>query len=235
MAGTTPNYGLATDVQTDDLVEPWHHNRLADTLDRALGEMVRHLLGDGVHAGWMIEETRTVTEGTGLIGGCWCGTGTSAGITGLTNGAVNYVYAVAGEGSAPDGSVTFVAQLAPPGPGRSVLLGTIELATDGSVVAVDNGCEGAQRDRHGLVFGHVSGSGVEEDVGANETVEIAVDHRASGEFRVPGDLRVTSDSPGFTWVVLAHHRGDGFVIAATNDGMESADFEYDWEREGLLR
>jgi len=235
MAGTTPNYGLATDVQTDDLVEPWHHNRVADTLDRALGEMVRQLLGDGVHAGWMIEETKRVTSGTGLIGGCWCGTGVAAEIAGLTNGTVNYVYAVSGEGSAPDGTVAFVAQLAPPGPGGSVLLGTIELAADGSVVAVDNGCEGAQRERHGLMFGRVSGSGIEEDVAADETVEIVVDHGAAGGFRVPGELRVTSDSPGFAWVVTEHHRGDGFVIAATNGGTESADFEYEWEREGLLR
>ena len=70
MGSTTPNYGLATGVQTDELVEPWHHNRVADTLDRALGEMVRRLLPEGVHAGWLIGEEKSVTAGSGLIRAC---------------------------------------------------------------------------------------------------------------------------------------------------------------------
>ena len=47
MASTTTNYGLATDVVVDDFVEPAHQNRVADTLDRALGEFLAQMMPAG--------------------------------------------------------------------------------------------------------------------------------------------------------------------------------------------
>ena len=43
MATTTPNYQLATGVVTDDFVQPDHQNRVADTVDRALGRFLRRM------------------------------------------------------------------------------------------------------------------------------------------------------------------------------------------------
>lgn len=235
MASTTPNYGFATGVAADDLVEPDHNNRLADTVDRTLGEFLRHIIPAGAPEGWEISAETKVTAGQGLIGACWCRTLEPREITGLSEGAVNHVYGAPTAQSAPEGAVQFVAQTAPPGPGGSVYLGTIELDGDGEVVGIDNEAAGAQRNCHRLAVERLEGSGLVEDVPAEESVIVEVEHGSEGEFRVPGDLRVTSDSPDFEWEVAEAHRGDRFRMQVTNTGSEAADFAYEWSREGLAR
>ena len=235
MASSTPNYGLATAVETDDLVEATHHNRMADTLDRALGELVKGLLGTGAHEGWEITNAKQVGAGAGLIGPCWCSTAAAQGISGLTNGAVNYVYAVLDEGSAPDGSVRFSGQLAPPGPGSSILLGTLALNGAGQVVTVDNAPTGAQRSCHALRFGELVGTGTVANLPAGQTASVLVDHSAAGVFRLPGDLRASTATLNVAVTVSEHYRGDRFGLTITNSGTTPASVTYTWTREGILQ
>lgn len=235
MASTTPNYGFATGVATDDFVEPEHNNRLADTIDRTLGEFLRHIIPAGAHEGWEITGDKEVSAGQGLIGACWCRTAEAQEIVGLSAGAVNHVYGAADAQSAPEGTVQFVAQTAPPGPGEAVYLGTIELDGEGEVVEIDNAAPAAQRNCYRLAIERLEGSGLVGDVPAQESVVVEVDHASEGEFRVPGDLRVTSASPDFEWEVVEAHRGDRFRLQVTNAGGEAADFAYEWSREGLAR
>ena len=65
MAGSTANYGLATGVVTDDLIEPEHHNRVADTLDRVLGWFLKRMMADGAYSGWTLTTAGTVEPGSG--------------------------------------------------------------------------------------------------------------------------------------------------------------------------
>lgn len=235
MASTTTHYGLVTDVVVDDFVEPIHHNRMADTLDHVLGEFLGQMMPHGAMTGWELTEDKTVTGGRGLIGSCWCSSATEEAIADLTAGAVNRVYATANSASCTDGAVSFVAQLAAPGPAGSAFLGTIELDAAGDVVAVDNGASGVQRHCHALLFGELSGSGLEEDVPAETTVPVTVDHSGEGSFRVPGQLVVESETADFEWRVVEACAGGGFVVEVTNTGGSSADFAYNWQREGILR
>lgn len=235
MASSTPNYDLTTDVVADDFVAPSHNNRLADTIDRALGEFLKSIIAAGAHEGWEITTAKTVAAGQGLLGACWCRTVVAQDIQDLTDGAVNYVYGALVENSAPDGEISFVAQVAPPGPGQAILLGTIELDAGGNVVAVDNNAAGSQRDCHRLAIEELQGTGIIEGVPGGATVSACVSHAAAGEFRIPGDLRVSSESQDFEWAVTEHHRGDEFWLRVTNSGSYPGDFEYDWSREGITR
>ena len=235
MAATTQNYGFATGVAADDFVEPDHNNRLADTVDRTLGEFLRHIIPAGAHEGWEITGDKEVSAGQGLIGACWCRTLEAQEIVGLIEGAVNHVYGAPTAQSAPEGAVQFVAQTAPPGPGDAVYLGTIELDGEGEVVGIDNEAAGTQRNCHRLAIERLEGSGLVEDVPAEESVTVEVAHESEGEFQVPGDLQVTSDGADFEWEVTEAHRGDRFRLRVTNVGSEAADFAYEWSREGLAR
>lgn len=235
MASTTPNYGFATDVVADDLVEPTHHNRLADVVDRALGEFLTHIIPAGAHEGWAITASKEMTAGQGLLGACWCRTSGAQAINDLTDGALNYVYGVPEEDSAPDGAVRFVAQIAPPGPGGAILLGTIELDADGNVLSIDNQAPGVQRSCHRIAIERLEGTGIIEAIPGGATVFACVSHVEMGEFRAPGDLQVSSEAASFEWEVTHHHRGDEFRIQVTNNGSYVADFTYTWSREGIVR
>lgn len=235
MASLTANYGFVTGVVTDDVVESVHHNRIADTVDRVMGEALQHLVPAGVHEGWEITADKEVTPGEGLVAGCWCHTSSAQRISGVVNGTTNSVYAVAIESSAPTGAVAFVAETTPPGPGKAVFLGTLTLDAEGNVTGVDNRAAGVQRNCHRIEIGRLEGSGVLESVPGGGTVGVTVDHSAMGSFRVPGDLQVRSENSGFTWAVVEHHRGDRFRLEVTNTESQSRDFAYVWEREGLVR
>jgi hypothetical protein len=235
MASSTHNYGLATAVATDDLVEAAHHNRIADTLDRALGELVQRVLSSGALEGWEVTNAKQVSAGDGLIGACWCSTTAAQSITGLTNGALNYIYAVLDEGSAPHGSVQFVGQMAPPGPGGSILLGTLELDGAGEAIAVDNAPADVQRSCHPLRFAALAGTGVVTALPGGQSASVVVDHSASGVFRLPGDLRVSAQAANTEVVVSADHQGDQFGITVRNLGGSPVDAAYGWTREGVLQ
>ena len=235
MPSTSPNYGFATGVVNDDFVAPSHNNRLADTVDRALGGVLQSILAPGVLEGWELDETEEVAAGGGLIGPCWCRTYAPQAVDGLTDGAVNYVYGCLEATSAPDGTVQFVAQIAPPGPGQSIFLGTMELDSQGDVVAVDNAAPGVERSCHRVAFGALEGSGVVEAVPGGAEVAVTVGHGAMGEFRIPGALSVAPTSETCECVVTEHHRGDRFLMVVKNCGSYLEDLVYTWSRDGILR
>ncbi|MEA3400650.1 MAG: hypothetical protein U9R79_05325 [Armatimonadota bacterium] len=230
MAGVTDNYGLATDVAVDDFVQPSHNNRLADTVDRVLGSVLRRLLTAGVYEGWSIQADKTVGPGQGLVAACWCETTAAEAISGLTDGAVNHVFLEATSDSPPEGDVSVFAQLSSSGPTDAIYLGTIELDGSGAVVTIDNHAEGVDRQCYSLAWRSVSGEGTEADVPAGEQVSFTITHEP---LRVPGAISLESSSPDFTWEISETWRSDSFTVTVTNNGGSQADFEYTWTREGI--
>lgn len=232
MAGVSANYGLATGVVADDLIEPGHHNRLADTLDRVVGWFLKRMMASGVYEGWSLTLDGTVTAGEGLVDACWCATTAAQGVGGLAPGAVNYVFAGTDSESAPEGTVCFFAALSPTKPAGALLLGTMTLDGSGQVTAVDESAEGVDRDCRRLRIGSVAGSGAVEGVPVGQSVSVAVEHDA--RFVVPGAIEVAVAGSDFSYEVLETHRGDGFVLVGTNNGQAAQDFEYSWERSGFV-
>ena len=58
-------YGLPTGVVADDFIEPSHHNRIADPLDRLLGNFLQKLMADG--AVYSIDAKATFYAGGALV------------------------------------------------------------------------------------------------------------------------------------------------------------------------
>jgi len=232
MAGTTENYGLAVGVVTDDIVEPDHHNRVAATLDRVLGGVIKSLIADGAHSGWLLDLDGEVTAGDGLVAGCWCNTTEASGVTGLTRSATNYVFGRTNSGSAPDGAVDFVAQLTAEKPAGAVYLGTAEVDGSGAVTAVDNEAAGVDRNCLKLEIGQAAGNGTLADVPADGEFTVDVTHGLN--LLVPGAIAFNSSSEDFTWELQETWRGDGFVVSGKNNGTAEADFVYEWVRRGLV-
>ena len=235
MANQTQNYRLATDVAVDELIEPWHHNRLADTVDQTLGGMISYLLGNGAHTGWEIDVTGKVSAGCGLVGACWCKTTAAQAITGLTSGAVNYVTAELTETSAPQGEVAFVARLSATAPANAVGLGTVTVAADGTITGVANDAGNANRQRHGLCFATIKGTATLAEVPANGEATAVIEHGLEANFRLPGELTISSSATGFTWRGEETYRGDGFCIVVQNHNTSAQAFTMSWERTGIVR
>ncbi len=233
MPSQTPNYGLATDVVTDDFVEPLHQNRVADTVDRALGLLLRRLITQGVHAGWELQWDKTVAAGEGLVAGCWCSTVSAQQITGLQNGATNHVFVQTNEDSAPAGSVDFYAQLSAEGPSGSVYLGWMGLDAEGNVVEVDNGAGETDRQCFGLWFAQAAGNGMVYDVPAGAEVTLEIDHSEACRLRIPGAIEFGASEETFSWQITQGHDAGGFTVVVTNESGYPADLEYEWQRQGI--
>jgi len=233
-------------VVTDDIIEPDHHNRLAATLDRVLGGVIRNLLVNGVHEGWLLTTDGEVTAGAGLVAGCWCETDEDSEVSGLTDSATSYVFARTNGGSAPDGVVDFVAQLTAEAPEGAVYLGTAEVDADGVVTAVDNEAAGVDRDCISLEVAVISGNGTLEGfygLSEGELALIEVDHTAQGEFVWAEPPRI-EDAPGVAFLLdVGYTNGSRFRVWAmrTDDvgggwtGQAGADLEYAWTRRGGRR
>lgn len=231
MAGVSENYGLAVDVATDNFIEPDHHNRMAATVDRVLGNLSKKMVAQGAHSGWGLTLTGTVTAGEGLVGGCWCKTAAEQGIGELTAGASNYVFGRAAAEAAADGGIQFFAQISATKPAGAVLLGTVEVNAQGLITAVDEDPAGVDRNCLRLEIGRVSGNGMVTGVPAGGEFTAQVSH---GEvFLVPGAIQI-GGSEGFTWELAETYRGDGFLVKGTNGGASEADFVYSWVRRGLI-
>jgi hypothetical protein len=229
MPTQSENYGLWVGMVTDDFLEPQHVDRAARVLDRVLGGVVGRLLAAGVYEGWLIGNDKTVGAGWGVLVGAMGLTEAAQAIDALTNGAVNYVFAVASEDTAPEGVVKFAAQTGPVGPAGALYLGTVELDGDGNVLAVANDAAGVDRGAFPAAARTLSGSGEVLGVGGGETVPVEISHAA---LAVPGAIGFTVNE-GFSFVIEEAWRGDGFRAEVTNEGTEAADLEYVWERKGI--
>lgn len=232
MASVTENYGLTTGVVTDDLIEPEHHNRVAETVDRVLGSFLRRMMAAGAWSGWELTTEGKVTAGEGLVGACWCKTTAAQAVTGLSTNAVNYVFGGVTEESAPTGQVRFYAELSATKAPGSILLGTMTVDSEGVVTAVDSEAGAVDRNCLRLEIGRATGKGVLTDVGGGESCTVAVSHPE--RFLVPGAIAVEAEGGGFAVEVRETHRAEGFIIVAKNTGTEARDFVYAWERRGLV-
>lgn len=230
MATTTQNYGLTTDVVTDDFIQPEHNNRVADVLDRVLGNFLKSLMADGALSGWLIQNDKTVGAGEGLVAACWCKTTASQAITGLTNGAVNHVFGQTTSDSAPDGAVAFYASLSSTKPEGHVYLGTLELDAGGVVVAIDNQAPGVDRNLYPLEIRALSGSGQVLGLAPQSSAQVEITHQA---LRLTGGIGFDTGDPEVSFEVLEHHARDKFVVQVTNDGTATKDVSYSWTREGV--
>lgn len=233
MPTQTEHYGLAAGVVTDDFVQPDHQNRVAETLDRVVGNVVKQLLSAGVYSGWLVQEDKTIAAGEGLVQGCWCSTATSQQITGLQDGAVNYVFAVANSQSAPDGAVDFAAQLLAEGPAGSVYLGSIELDGAGQVVAIDNSTT-TDRGCFPLKTDTISGSGVVTDIPGGAQVSFVVDHEEIASFLVPGAIEFEVESDDFEVEPRKTYQKAQFEVVATNLSSYPGELSYSWQRWGII-
>ena len=232
MATQTQHYGLAADVVTDDFVQPDHQNRVAETLDRVVGNVVKQLLTAGVYDGWLIQNDKTVASGEGLIAGCWCSTASAQGIVGLQNDTVNYVFAVANSQSPPAGTVDFSAQQTSTGPTGSLYLGSIELDADGQALAIDNS---ANTDRYcfPLKTKTVSGSGQVEVVPGGAEVSFTVDHQQLTSFLIPGAIEFEAEGDDFDISLHRTYHKSQFEVVATNQSSYPRDLNYSWQRWGI--
>jgi len=234
MPTQTEHYGLAAGVVTDDFIQPDHQNRVAETLDQVVGNIVKQILAAGVYNGWLIQEDKTVTAGWGILSGCWCATVTNQDITSLQNGAVNYIFAQTNQQSAPQGSVDFVAQLSPNGPPGSVCLGSIELDAQGDVVSIDNE-EGATRGCFPLTTNTFSGSGTIEAVPGGGEVSFVVNHAEAGSFAIPGAIDFAVTGEAFTVTLRQTYQADRFEVVAVNENSYPQDLCYTWQRQGIVQ
>ena len=231
---TTAHYDLPTGVVTDDLVQPEHQNRLADTVDRVLGFFLTKMMADGAYEGWALQTDKTVAPGEGLVSGCWCTTTVSQAITGLVNGETNHVFATTTTMSAPEGTVAFFAQLSPTPPSGCPYLGTVTLDAGGNVTATESNAPGVDRNCYRLEIQAFEGSGTVYGVPPGGVVELTADHGSQGAFRLLGPIELTV-SEAFEGRVVEWHEATRFGIEIENASGYEADVDYSWRREGLVR
>ena len=231
MATQTEHYGLAAGVVSDDFVQPDHQNRVAETLDRVVGNIVKQLISAGVYSGWLIQEDKTVSAGEGLVQGCWCGTSSDQAITGLQDDAVNYVFAVANDQSPDKGAVDFSAQLTAEGPSGAVYLGSIELDSGSEVVAIDNAA--VDRGCFPLLSETVSGSGQIEAVPGGGQVSFEIDHGEAASFLIPGAIEFEATGDDFEIELSKTYQKAQFEVVATNSSSYPRDLVYTWQRWGI--
>ncbi len=232
MAERTEHYGLPVGVVADDIIEAEHHNRLAATLDRVVGNVLCKLWADGAYQGWELTEEKTVSAGEGLVGGCWCRTAGAQSISGLTPHALNYVFARKNNDSAPMGAVDFAAQLYPDKPVGAVYLGWMILDENGNVLEIDNQASGVDRNCLRLEIGEAKGSGLVLAVPPGEDFVVEITH--SLRLIVPGALEFSCENEDFSWELIETYRPDGFKVRGKNNGTQEADFVYAWRRRGFV-
>jgi hypothetical protein len=229
---TTDNYGLPTGMVADDFIEPDHQNLIADTLDRVVGCFLRNIMSAGVLDGWELTGDANVAAGEGIISGCYCETTAAQDITGLTNDAVNYVFAQTDGTSATQGSVVFSAQTPPTAPPGAIYLGTVTLDAGGAVTDYNSAAEGVDRNLYRLEIQEIGGDGTETGVADGASVTIEVDHSSEAQFVLPGAISVECNA-GFDCTVKDAHQGGGFTIEATNTSGATADLTHSWTRQGI--
>jgi len=227
-------YGLPTGVVADDFIEPSHHNRIADTLDRILGNFLQKIMADGALSGWEITQDKQISAGEGIVAGCWCKTTQAQDITGLTNNIKNYVFGTTTEQSPDEGTVAFAAQPGPSGPSGAIFLGTLTLDAAGEVTDFDNEAEGVDRNLMLLEIGTAEGEGCVEQVPSGASITVPVDHSEVACFIVPGALDLQVAGEHFDYEVKQAYAGTGFQIAATNTSGYPQDFSYTWTRYGFI-
>lgn len=244
---TTTNYTLTVHAITDYVSYAWA-TALGYIASAVLGNLVNSGNG-GVLTGWTIASDKTVTAGEGVVGTCVPKTTVAQAITGLTNSAVNYVYAQVDATSHEDTrTVDFIGSVSSSNPAGTVRLGTITLDGSGTATAYNDNPAGYRRDYwRGRRTRKITGTwtnDTEIPVGAIGMDE--VDHSGGTEgvtFTGLSEIRVTAIDEG--WYAYTQATSGGkFNIFVVNNWVAGYDYDYysydpdfvqvTWEREGYI-
>lgn len=229
----TTNYGLADGKTTDDFLAASEWNQVPDTLDRILGALVRYFTMESVRTGWSIAAAKTVGAGAGWCGMAYCVTTEAQAITGLTNGALNYVFARADGTSPESGTVTFIASTSSTKTTGDLLLGTITLDGGGTVTAQSDSVDGDDRGFFGLKPREFTGSGSVASLAGSASVDVDIDHSSQGTMYVPGAIAVTITEENVTYACSKWYDDNGFTITFANGNAYAVSVTYSWTRKGL--
>jgi hypothetical protein len=230
MATQSENYGLTVGMTADDFVAADDVDRPARTLDRVLGAVAGQLLSAGVYSGWELQTNATVSAGAGLLACAWGQTGTAQAVSGLSNGALNYVFALATSDTPPDGAVAFTAQLNATPPPGALYLGTVTLDGSGNVTALDSQAAGVSRGCFPLLSTTLSGGGTVPGVAGGAVSPLAISH---APLLLPGAISFTASDPHFTFTLEQTWSGAGFTAQVTNTDTVAHDLVYTWQRHGI--
>lgn len=244
---TTTNYAIDLLTDTDYADEDWCQ-LLAYLLSSPLGNFLKELAKGGVLTGWTLggtgTSTATVAAGTGLVNGCMGKTTTSTNLTGLTSGAVNYIYAQVDATSHTDArTIDFVASLSPNNPAGTVRLGSVTVAAGGTITAVDDNPTAYPRDYCTPLRTRVITGTEYETVTVGEEAVFLVDHSATQSFLTsrPSTVRITSADPAVhAWAQIID--GDSFYLHVWNNWSAGYAYGYGdtttvqvtWERVGYV-
>lgn len=242
MANTT-NYGLT--LYTTEYVTSTWLQKVAYLLSSVLGNFLKTGNG-GVISGWTLNADKTVAAGEGCIDGTMPKTTDAQAITGLTNGALNYVYAQIDATSHDDTrTVDFIASTSPSNPSGTLKLGSMTLNAGGTVTARDDNPDGYRRDywrgRRMRITEDVWSNGAAIPIG--EIGMDLIDHSADTTFTGPTEIRVTDIDEGwYAWTQPID--GGSFWLFVINCWEAGYDYDYysddpnwvqvTWEREGLI-
>lgn len=235
-----PRSGLETAYVHNDHVEADEYNRLTGIASYQIQQGFSDLHGFGCFpclGSWIILLTGQVGPGTGYFPVGWYGeTLINSDILATTDGALNYVYVLQVDATAPAKAVSFTANTTGVQPADSIRLGTMTLDAAGNVTAIDQSskqCILPWADSFEAMILSVSGSGTAPDVAAGATRIITVDHTAAQLFRVCGAIDFEVGAP-FTTAIYQDYARGFFIVRLTNThGYNPADANYSWTRYGI--
>jgi hypothetical protein len=222
--------------------------QLAQLSSGVLGNIVSALILGGVISGWEIQTDKTVSAGEGVVAGAMPKTLAAQAIAGLTNSALNYVYATSATGSATDSrAVTFQASLSPVVPAGGVRLGTITLDGGGVETALDNDPTAYHRDRLFTLRRQTVTRVETVTVTGGTEVVFLIDHSAEVTFTGMTEIRISGADPqvfcrtqaidGGTFLLYVwNDLGDSYSYGyGGGDGYGGAnDVQLTWERTGEI-
>ncbi len=235
-----PRSGLETAYVHNDHIEAAEYNRLNGIASYQIAQGFRDLHGFGVFpctTSWIILATGQVAPGTGYFPEGWYGeTLVNSDIAGTTDGALNYVYVLQVDATAPSKTVSFIANTTNVQPADSIYLGEMTLDAGGVVTLVDQTdkqCVYSADQLFEAKILSVSGSGVAPDIAAGATRIITIDHSTAQEYRVRGSISFSVGAP-FTVAIYQDWAMGWFRIRLTNThGYNPATANYSWTRYGI--
>jgi len=204
MPNYTPRAKLQTDFGAYATLPHKNWNRLVDGVDLqtwGLGSAI----GNGVIAGGQILSSKQVGPTIAIIGGMYGASTSNQSIEDLVSGATNKVWLcrvdppssggefdLSHESTFNVGTLRFVASDVQPS--NSLLLGTITLAADGSVTAIDQSSSGNWPIHIvGACVARIVRNVTVEDLPYNEAYVVTVDHSSEALFLVPGALVIDTN------------------------------------------
>ncbi len=235
-----PRSGLEVNYVHDDHVEAVEYNRINGIVSYQTQQGFSDLHGYGAFpcaTSWIISAAGQVGPGTGYFPQGWYGeTLINSDIVGTTDGALNYVFVLQVDATAPAKTVSFSANTTGVQPADSIYLGEMTLDAGGVVTLVDQmnkQCVYSSDQLFEAKILSVSGLGTAPDISAGATRIITVDYSHVYEFRIGGSIDFTVNAP-FTVHIYEDWARGFFVARLTNThGYFPQTANYSWTRYGI--